>query len=64
MITLHDAFCEDFKNNGIGILRDCTSAEVNETINGELSLQIKYKSSILLLMFVISICNFSISVSI
>lgn len=42
MITLHDAFCEDFKNNGIGILRDCTSAEVNETINGELSLQIKY----------------------
>ena len=42
MITLHDAFCENFNNNGIGILRDCTSAEVNETINGELSLQIKY----------------------
>lgn len=42
MITLHDAFCEDFKNNGLGILRDCTSAEVNETLNGELSLQLKY----------------------
>lgn len=42
MITLHDSFCENFKNNGLGILRDCISAEVNETLNGELSLQIKY----------------------
>lgn len=42
MITLHDSFCERFDNNGYGILKHCKTAEVFETLNGELSLQITY----------------------
>ena len=43
MITLHKAKSTDFlENNGIGILKDCTSAEVIEEINGEFSITIEY----------------------
>ena len=43
MITLHKANSIDFlENNGLGILKDCTSAEVIEEINGEFSITIEY----------------------
>lgn len=45
MITLHDekeTKATLFKNNGLGVLRDCISAEVVEEINGDFSLEIEY----------------------
>ncbi len=43
MITLHKATSIDFlQNNGLGILKDCISAEVIEEINGEFSLTLEY----------------------
>ena len=42
MITIHDAFCKNFNNNGFGILKHCKTAEVTESLNGELSLKITY----------------------
>lgn len=43
MITLHKAKSTDFlENNGLGILKDCTSVEVVEEINGEFSITIEY----------------------
>ena len=43
MITLHEANSTDFlMNNGLGILKDCISAEVVEEINGEFSITIEY----------------------
>lgn len=46
MITLHEAKSEDFlENNGLGILKDCISAEVIEELNGEFSVTIEYPSN-------------------
>ncbi len=43
MITLHESNSIDFlSNNGLGILKDCISAEVIEEINGEFSITIEY----------------------
>ncbi len=42
MITLFDSKCIDFDNNGIGILRDTLNCEVEETLNGELVLNLEY----------------------
>ena len=43
MITLHESDSIDFlSNNGLGILKDCISAEVIEEINGEFSISIEY----------------------
>lgn len=43
MITLHESNSTDFlTNNGLGILKDCISAEVIEEINGEFSITIEY----------------------
>lgn len=45
MITLHDeneTKLTLFENNGLGILKDCISAEVTEEINGDFSLEIEY----------------------
>ena len=46
MITLHKVNSTDFlENNGLGILKDCTSAEVIEEINGEFSITIEYPTT-------------------
>lgn len=43
MITLHESNSIDFlNNNGLGILKDCTSAEIVEEINGEFSITVEY----------------------
>lgn len=42
MITLHDSRTKNFNNNGLGILRDCTSAKVCEVLNGEFNINITY----------------------
>lgn len=42
MIILYDANCEDFNNNGIGILKDTLKCEVTEDLNGELVLDMEY----------------------
>ena len=43
MVTLHEADSVDFlSNNGIGILTKCISANVQEELNGQFSLEIKY----------------------
>lgn len=42
MIILYDANCNDFNNNGIGILKDSIKCEVSEALNGELVLDMEY----------------------
>lgn len=42
MITLFDARCENFNNNGIGSLKDAIRCEVTEALNGELVLDLEY----------------------
>lgn len=45
MITLHEANATKkslFSSNGLGILKDCISADVTEEINGEFGLELEY----------------------
>lgn len=42
MINLYESNCEDFDNNGIGILKDAIKCEVSEALNGELVLNMEY----------------------
>ena len=42
MIILYDSNCNDFDNNGIGILTDAIKCEVSEALNGELILDMEY----------------------
>ncbi len=41
-MTIYDKECKDFHNNGLGFLKDCISAYVEEEINSTLKLTIEY----------------------
>lgn len=42
MINIYDKNCEEFNNNGIGILQNAITCEVSESLNGELILDMEY----------------------